>query len=106
LLPAIPCTVPDALLGHRLTLSVLGGRLVRWLLNAQSTDPMSGFFMLRRSLVEAVASRISADGFKVLTDILSAVPKGTRTLDVPAPFRPRQAKANSASKSSWNSPRC
>src|SRR6185503_4351629 len=45
-----------------------GSRLANWLgrrvLRAEVTDPMSGFFMIRRELVEAVAPTLATSGFK------------------------------------------
>src|SRR5882757_7079834 len=49
-----------------------GSRLANWLgrlvLRAEVTDPMSGFFMIRREMVEAVAPTLTTSGFKVLFD--------------------------------------
>src|SRR3974390_1296602 len=52
-----------------------GSRFANWLgqkvLRVPLTDPMSGFFMLRRELVEAVAPKLDTAGFKVLFDIVA-----------------------------------
>jgi dolichol-phosphate mannosyltransferase len=85
----------DAALGPRHALSALGATLARGLLGVRMTDPMSGFFMARRALVEQVAKRISPDGFKILLDIATAAPRGVRIAELPYRFR---ARASGASK--------
>src|SRR5262249_33690858 len=41
------------------------------ILGVRASDPLSGFFMLKRSLFESVAHRLSTQGFKILLDILA-----------------------------------
>jgi dolichol-phosphate mannosyltransferase len=41
--------------------------LVRLLLGIDLTDPMSGYFMIRRDAFEALAPSLSSQGFKILT---------------------------------------
>src|SRR4051812_43645499 len=50
----------------------------RALLRHDVSDPMSGFFALRREVVESVAHRLSTQGFKILLDILACSPKSLR----------------------------
>jgi dolichol-phosphate mannosyltransferase len=83
-----------ALEGSRQFLSVFGGKVVRALLPVRLADPLSGFFMVRRALVERVAHRISPDGFKVLLDLVTALPARTRIVELPYQFRPREAGAS------------
>ncbi|WP_394761995.1 glycosyltransferase [Phenylobacterium sp.] len=72
-----------------------GSRLANWLgkrvLRAEVTDPMSGFFMIRRELVEAVAPTLATSGFKVLFDILASQKTPPRYLEMPYAFRARVA---------------
>jgi dolichol-phosphate mannosyltransferase len=72
-----------------------GSRLANWLgkhvLRAQVTDPMSGFFAIRRELVEAVAPALATSGFKVLFDILASQKTPPRYLELPYEFRARVA---------------
>jgi len=72
-----------------------GSRLANWLgrrvLRADVTDPMSGFFMLRREMVEEVAPALSTSGFKVLFDILASQKTPPRYLELPYEFRARHA---------------
>jgi dolichol-phosphate mannosyltransferase len=72
-----------------------GSRLANWLgqrvLRANVTDPMSGFFMIRRELVEGVAPALATSGFKVLFDILASQKTPPRYLELPYEFRARVA---------------
>jgi dolichol-phosphate mannosyltransferase len=52
---------------------------------------MSGFFMIRRDKVDAVAQKLATDGFKVLFDIVACQPTPIRTLELPYTFRAREA---------------
>ena len=55
------------------------------------SDPMSGFFMLRRELLNEVVPGLSAMGFKILLDIVATAKKGLRIAEVPFTFRTRFA---------------
>ena len=74
---------------HRL--STLGIRAAQLILPVRLSDPMSGFFMLRRSLVEELAPRLTSQGFKVLLDLVLTSPKPLRVREVPMRFQPRVA---------------
>jgi dolichol-phosphate mannosyltransferase len=52
-------------------------------------DPMSGFFMLRREIVEEIAPRLSTQGFKILLDIVVTAGEGLRVKELPFTFRRR-----------------
>jgi dolichol-phosphate mannosyltransferase len=54
------------------------------------SDPMSGFFMLRRDLVERIAPQLSTQGFKILLDILVSAGEEVRIAELPYRFRQRQ----------------
>jgi dolichol-phosphate mannosyltransferase len=69
--------------------SRLATRLARLLLKAQINDPMSGFFMLRRDVVDSIAPRLSRQGFKILLDIVASSPTTMRIREVPYVFGPR-----------------
>lgn len=85
-------TVGLGLSGTRRSLSDLGGWLANRLLGGRRIgDPMSGFFMAPRALIEDVAPRLSGQGFKILLDLLLSVPPGARVLELPYTFRPRYA---------------
>lgn len=76
---------------HRRVIS----RAATWLSKAfipnGTTDPMSGFFMLRRTLFDEVAPRLSGQGFKILLDIFLSARCPVSFTEVPFTFRPRQA---------------
>lgn len=62
------------------------------------SDPMSGFFLMRRSIFDEVAPSLSDDGFKILLDIIVSAGrararqgKELRIGEVPYTFRPRHA---------------
>jgi len=73
------------------SLSDAGARLARLLLPGPVADPMSGFFLLRRDLVEELAPRLTASGFKILLDILIAAGRPLALVEVPYSFRRRVA---------------
>jgi dolichol-phosphate mannosyltransferase len=62
----------------------------RTIINDQVTDPMSGFFMLKREVINSVVHGLSGIGFKILLDILAtARNKGLCIEEVPYTFRNR-----------------
>ncbi|MHB8527941.1 MAG: glycosyltransferase [Caulobacteraceae bacterium] len=65
--------------------------LAQLVLKAQVSDPVSGFFMIRREMVERVADRLSDQGFKILFDIIASQPQPLRIVEIPYGFRERQA---------------
>jgi len=62
---------PQGLSAYRRAGSRLAASLARRVLNAKVNDPVSGFFMIRRSAVESVAPQLSSQGFKILFDIIA-----------------------------------
>ena len=69
--------------------SRLATRLAHRLLKLELSDPMSGFFMLRRELVEEIAPRLSTQGFKILLDIVVTAGDSLRISELPFTFRQR-----------------
>jgi dolichol-phosphate mannosyltransferase len=63
---------------RRRRISRAATRLGRAALKVDLTDPMSGFFMLKREAFEAVVHQLSAVGFKLLLDILARSPQMNR----------------------------
>lgn len=55
----------------------------------RTTDPMSGFFMFRRDLLDEVVYDLSAQGYKILLDILASARRSLRVEEVPFVFRVR-----------------
>ena len=62
----------------------------RRLLGVRLSDPMSGFFMMRRELFDAIAPRLSTQGFKVLLDIVASCRRPLRVVELPFVFQPRR----------------
>jgi dolichol-phosphate mannosyltransferase len=78
--------------------SRLATRLADVVTRIPVTDPMSGYFLMRRELFERVAPELTREGFKILLDILvtarqvtSRSGQGLRVSEVPYVFRPRNA---------------
>ena len=80
----------DGLSPVRRAVSEAGVTLARTLLPVPLADPMSGFFALPRPLLEELAPRLTATGFKILLDILLSAPRPLRVLELPYAFRARQ----------------
>ena len=58
--------------GGRGFLSRLATGMTRLLVGTDLSDPMSGFFMMRRDRFDAIAPRLSPLGFKILLDIAAS----------------------------------
>lgn len=54
------------------------------------TDPMSGFFVVRRSFLERVVRRLYGRGFKILLDLVAAARGEARVAELPYRMRSRQ----------------
>ena len=76
---------------QRLFISRAATRLAGVLLPTELTDPMSGFFMIRRSVFDQVAHRLSNQGYKVLLDILLSAQPALRVEEVPYTFGSRRS---------------
>ncbi|MDE1938349.1 MAG: glycosyltransferase family 2 protein [Alphaproteobacteria bacterium] len=63
-------------------------RLTQRVLGTSLSDPMSGFFMMRRDAFDAMAERLSPVGFKILLDIATAK-EGLRIAEQPYTFGER-----------------
>jgi len=73
----------------RVAKSALATRLSRHVLKADLSDPMSGFFMIRAGVVRDLVPRLSAIGFKILLDIMTASPRPLKFRELPYVFRTR-----------------
>jgi dolichol-phosphate mannosyltransferase len=75
----------------RRTMSAVATQLSRVVLRGHDvTDPMSGFFMLKRSVFDVAVRRLSQEGYKILLDILASCPASVRVKEVPYVFGLRQ----------------
>jgi dolichol-phosphate mannosyltransferase len=64
------------------------------LMGVQLSDPMSGFFVMRREAFEALAPRLSSQGFKLLLDIIASQQAPLRVEEHPYQFRARRHGAS------------
>jgi dolichol-phosphate mannosyltransferase len=74
---------------HRVLLSRLGRRISTSVCRAEVSDPMSGFFMLRRSFLLQVVHSLQGTGFKILVDLLASSRRPVRLAEVGYTFRER-----------------
>lgn len=75
----------------RIAISRFATVLGRTVLKAEVTDPMSGFFMLTRPLLNRSVRTLSGKGFKILVDILASANGPVRVRELPFVFRTRVA---------------
>jgi dolichol-phosphate mannosyltransferase len=75
---------------QRALLSDLGARLSHFVCRTRLTDPMSGFFLVSRDLVDEVAPALSGAGFKILVDIVASAKRPLHTCELPYLFGKRQ----------------
>jgi dolichol-phosphate mannosyltransferase len=75
----------------RASMSRFATRLSRLIFKQSVTDPMSGFFMMRRSVLEDSVRSLSTLGFKILLDTIASSPSKLRIAEVPYTFRTRFA---------------
>jgi dolichol-phosphate mannosyltransferase len=73
----------------RADMSRAATRLSRFVHEQSVSDPMSGFFMLRREVLETALRDLSAVGFKLLLDILATVKEPLVIREEPYTFRNR-----------------
>jgi dolichol-phosphate mannosyltransferase len=74
----------------RANISAVAAHLSRIICKTEIADPMSGFFMLQREVLEGALRRLSGQGFKILLDILASSPRPLRFRELPYEFRERQ----------------
>ncbi len=75
----------------RCRISAAGTRLARAIIRRDISDPLSGFFAVRRSLVVDAAPKLSSVGFKILLDLIASSPHDVRIAELPYEFRCRHA---------------
>jgi dolichol-phosphate mannosyltransferase len=74
----------------RVMISDLATRLGRVVVRADLTDPMSGFFVVRREAFAAAMRSLSGQGFKILLDLFASAPRPLAFAEMPFTFRQRQ----------------
>jgi dolichol-phosphate mannosyltransferase len=77
---------PVRKLGSRVA-TALGRRALK----TEVTDPVSGYFMAERDIIDRVAARLEPTGFKVLFDIIASQARPLRVKELPYAFQARQA---------------
>lgn len=75
----------------RVRISSFATRVARLITRQPVSDPMSGYFMLRRDVFEAALGRLSSLGFKILLDLIASSPAPLRLAEVPLRFGKRHA---------------
>jgi dolichol-phosphate mannosyltransferase len=63
--------------------------LANRMFNLRLTDPLTGFFAIRREVVESALPDLSEVGFKVLLDLITAAHPAPKIVEVPFRFRKR-----------------
>lgn len=75
---------------NRRRASAFATRLSRLVTKADIADPMSGFFMTRRAVFDDAMRRLSAQGFKILLDLLASASTPLRIKELAYEFQPRR----------------
>jgi dolichol-phosphate mannosyltransferase len=87
----------------RARMSRIAARFSRVLVPADLRDPMSGFFMIRSTVLQATAHDLSAVGFKILADIFASSRTKLRFRELPYQFKNRHAgKSKLDSGTAWD----
>lgn len=83
--------------GSLSSFSTWRARISRWstalthrFLGITLSDPMSGFFMIRRTVIEEIAPLLMTQGFKILLDIIATARGKLRVAEIPYSFRGRE----------------
>ena len=73
----------------RRIISSAGTIVAKALSRVRVSDPLGGFFALRKELYVSVRPSLRPTGFKILLEILANVPSSTRISEIPLVFRMR-----------------
>ena len=83
-------TAPNGLSSKtRHQISNTGIRLANFLFGLKLTDPLTGFFVIRRNVVLDALPELSEIGFKVLLDFITAAKPAPKVVELPFKFRER-----------------
>jgi dolichol-phosphate mannosyltransferase len=74
----------------RAAMSRFATGIANWITGTSLSDPMSGFFMMRREAFLRALPRLSSIGFKILLDISASSDSTLKVVDVAYRFRLRQ----------------
>lgn len=73
----------------RQTISRVATEISRLVVKADLTDPMSGFFLIRRQAFDTAVRNLSGQGYKILLDIIASAKPPLKVAEVPYTFRNR-----------------
>jgi len=76
---------------NRIVLSNIGRAISNFVCRCPVSDPMSGFFMVRRQFFDSVVYRLQGRGFKILVDILASRDGNVSVGELGYTFRSRNA---------------
>ena len=76
---------------RRARISRFATRLADLIMKTTVSDPMSGFFAVRRDVALEAAPRLSSVGYKLLLDILASLQRPLKVTEIPYHFRNRVA---------------
>lgn len=76
---------------NRARMSRFATFLSKLIVKSELTDPMSGFFVVRREAFHAAVRRLSGEGYKILLDLLASSPRPPRFAELPYQFQNRVA---------------
>ncbi len=76
---------------RRKAISSAATYMSKYLIPEGLTDPMSGFFVIRRDVFTGLADRLSGKGFKILLDIFASADRELTYKEVPYEFRQRES---------------
>ncbi len=74
---------------RRLKISSTGIRLANRFFHLEMSDPLTGFFVMRRSVLDRALPNLSGIGFKILLDLVTAARPRPKVVEVPFTFRSR-----------------
>lgn len=74
---------------HRVWVSKFATLIGKLVLKQPVSDPMSGFFMLKRNFFEKIMRSLSGRGFKILLDILISSDRKIKLMEIPYTMRER-----------------
>ena len=79
----------SGLTAYRNALSKFANFLANTISKAKLTDPMSGFFLVKRTVFDQIAPNLSGLGFKILLDIFSSSKKKLKYEEISFTFKKR-----------------
>jgi dolichol-phosphate mannosyltransferase len=86
----IPGGSADSFTSKRRFMSRLSHVAAHMITKVELSDSGSGFYMIRRDVVEEIAPRLSSQGFKLLLDIMTTARGTLRAAELPYTFRERR----------------